>query len=83
MEEIAVKGRSRYSYLKKWRSGELKTDDDIEEELLRIAEEENMMDTMSMNTQVQNRLNEKAMESQTEQSIEEMEVEQEAKNMQV
>lgn len=83
MEEIAVKGRSRFSYLKKWRSGELKTDDDIEEELLRIAEEENMMDTMSMNTQVQSRLNEKAMETQTEQSIEEMEVEQEAKNMQV
>lgn len=71
MEEIAVKTRSRFSYLKKWRGEELKTDEAIEEELLRIAEEENMMDTLSMNTQVQNRMEDETNKEEVENMVEE------------
>lgn len=73
MEEISVKARSRYSYLKKWRGGELKTEEAIEEELLRIAEEENMMDTLSMNTQVQNRIQNKTEQEEINNLMEEAE----------
>lgn len=72
MEEIAVKTRSRFSYLKKWRGEELKTDDAIKEELIRIAKEENMMDTLSMNAQVQSRINDEIEEEETENIIEDV-----------
>lgn len=70
MEEIATKARSRFSYLKKWRGEELKTDDEVKEELLRIAEEENMMDTLSMNAQIQNRLSDEETGMEVEQMVE-------------
>lgn len=73
MEEIATNSRSRFSYLKKWRSEELKTDDDIEKELLRIAEEANMMDTLSLHPQVEASIKNKAEEQETKELIEEAE----------
>lgn len=56
MQEIAQNTRSRKSYLKKWRRGEFATDEQVEEELMQIAVEMNMFDTMSMNAQVQSEL---------------------------
>lgn len=58
LQEINTNTRSRKSYIKKWRSNEFETDEKIEEELLQIAKENNMFDTMSMNTNVQNNLEE-------------------------
>lgn len=56
LAEIASNARSRKSYIKKWRSSEFKTEEQIEEELLQIAIENNMMDSMSSNVQVQTEL---------------------------
>lgn len=70
LAEIEAKARSRKSYIKKWRKEEFKTDSQIEEELLQIAIEENMFDTMSMNTQVQTELNKRGTEQQVETNIE-------------
>lgn len=53
LAEIAANARSRKSYIKKWRRSEFKTDKQIENELMQIAIENNMFDSMSMNTQVQ------------------------------
>lgn len=53
LQEINTNARSRKSYMKKWRGNEFETDAQIEEELLQIARENNMFDTMSINTNVQ------------------------------
>ena len=68
LSEIAANARSRKSYMKKWRGSELKTDAQIEEELMQIAIENNMFDSMSMNTQVQGELSRRT----AEQTIEEV-----------
>lgn len=71
LQEIAANTRSRYSYLKKWRGEELRTDDQVEEEILRIATEANMMDTLSMNTQVQTELDRTAIEEEVDANLDE------------
>lgn len=77
MEEIAVKARSRRSYLKKWRGDELKTDDMIEQELLWIAEEESTMDALSMGPAVQRTQQEEEIDEQIDENIERQEIEDE------
>ena len=73
MEEIAQNARSRKSYIKKWRSEEFQTDDKIDEELMQIAIEQNMFDTMSMNTQVQTELGKMASEQKVDDKLESIE----------
>lgn len=68
MAEISVNARSRKSYIKKWRKEEFESDKQIDEELMQIAIEMNMFDTMSMNTQVQSELNKRTMEEEMEEA---------------
>ena len=70
MEEIAQNTRSRKSYLKKWRSEEFQSDEKIEEELMQIAIELSMFDTMSPNVQVQNELSRKSTEGEIDSAVE-------------
>lgn len=72
--EINANARSRKSYIKKWRKNEFKTDEQIDEELMQIAIEQNMFDTLSMNTNVQTELNKQANEQVVENSLEQIEV---------
>lgn len=76
LSEIAANARSRKSYMKKWRRSELKTDEQIEEELMQIAIENNMMDTMSMNTQVQTELTNRGTEETVKGNLEKVKTEQ-------
>lgn len=66
LDEVNVMARSRFSYIKKWRSDEFRTDKAIEEEIKRIAVEQNMMDTLSMNTSVQRELEKEEEERELE-----------------
>lgn len=68
MAEISVNARSRKSYIKKWRKEEFESDKQIDEELMQIAIEMNMFDTMSMNTQVQSELNRRTTEEEMEEA---------------
>ena len=70
--------RSRKSYIKKWRSEELTTDAQIDEELMQIAIEQNMFDSLSVNTQVQSELNKQGTEQQIEDNIDEINFEENA-----
>lgn len=70
LDEVLNDTRSRKSYIKKWRGDEL-TDEEIEEELLQIAVEKNMLDTLSSNTVVQNRLDTLGIRSNVRKAIEE------------
>ena len=70
LAEIVANARSRKSYIKKWRKAEFKTDAQIDEELMQIAIENNMFDTMSMNTQVQTELNKRGAKEQDEGNME-------------
>lgn len=70
LAEIAANARSRKSYIKKWRRAEFKTDAQIDEELMQIAIENNMMDSMSMNTQVQTELNRRGASEKVEENLE-------------
>lgn len=72
LAEIAANTRSRKSYIKKWRRNEFKTDAQINEELMQIAIENNMFDTMSMNTQVQTELNKRTTEQQIETNVDDI-----------
>lgn len=76
LNEISAMARSRKSYLKKWRSEELNTEEKIEEELMQIAIEQNMMDTLSMNTSVQTELNKQGTEAQVNSNLEQIKTEQ-------
>lgn len=69
LAEIAANARSRKSYIKKWRKAEFKTDAQIDEELMQIAIELNMFDSMSMNTQVQTELNKRGASDQVEENV--------------
>ena len=73
LAEIAANARSRKSYIKKWRRDEFKTDSQIDEELMQIAIENNMFDSMSMNTQVQDELNNQTAQSMVEKNIDTIE----------
>lgn len=72
LSEIAANARSRKSYIKKWRKDECLTDEQINEELLQIALENNMMDSLSANTQVQEALNNMAIDRKVEKNKEEV-----------
>lgn len=72
LSEIAANARSRKSYIKKWRKDECLTDAQIDEELLQIALENNMMDSLSANTQVQEALNNMATGRKVEKNTEEV-----------
>lgn len=72
LSEIAANARSRKSYIKKWRKDECLTDEQINEELIQIALENNMMDSLSANTQVQEALNNMATERKVEKNKEEV-----------
>lgn len=72
LSEIAANARSRKSYIKKWRKDECLTDAQIDEELLQIALENNMMDSLSANTQVQEALNNMATDRKVEKNKEEV-----------
>lgn len=86
MQEIATSTRSVYSYLKKWRVEDLKTDEQIEQEIMRIATEKNMFDTMSMNSLVQDTIDSVATDvkveegKETEEAIEGTEFESDLEN---
>lgn len=69
MAEINANAMSRKSYIKKWRP-EL-TDKQIDEELMQIAVELNMFDSLSMNQQVQSKLDDIGIETEVEDNIEE------------
>lgn len=69
LAEIAANARSRKSYIKKWRKAEFKTDAQIDEELMQIAIELNMFDSMSMNTQVQTELSKRGASDQVEENV--------------
>lgn len=71
LSEISANARSRKSYIKKWRKDECLTDAQIDEELLQIALENNMMDSLSANTQVQEALNNMATDRKVEKNKEE------------
>lgn len=70
LAEIAANARSRKSYIKKWRRAEFKTDAQIDDELMQIAIENNMFDSMSMNTQVQAELNRRGTSEKVEDNLE-------------
>lgn len=70
INEINANARSRHSYMKKWRTD--LTDEQINEELLQIAIENNMFDTMSVNTQVQSRLEDITEQETIENNIEDV-----------
>lgn len=72
LSEIAANARSRKSYIKKWRKEECLTDEQINEELIQIALENNMMDSLSANTQVQEALNNMATDRKVEKNKEEV-----------
>ena len=74
LAEIAANARSRKSYIKKWRKEEFKTDEQIEQELMQIAIEQNMFDSMSMNTQVQSELNKRGTEEEVDNNLEDVQM---------
>lgn len=69
LDEVIAKARSRYSYLKKWRGDELKTDEQIEEEIMRIATEENMLDAVQAGSYVGREIDKKNVKAQAEDLI--------------
>ena len=73
LSEIAANARSRKSYIKKWRRNEFKTDVQIDEELMQIAIENNMFDSMSMNAQVQGELGNLETQQQVEKNVQQIE----------
>lgn len=81
LSEIAANARSRKSYIKKWRRSEFKTDKQIEEELMQIAIEINMFDTMSMNTQVQTELGRRGTEDIVQENLDVTETEKQLEEM--
>ena len=69
MAEINANAMSRKSYIKKWRPE--MTDKQIDEELMQIAVELNMFDSLSMNQQVQSKLDDIGIETEVDDNIEE------------
>lgn len=69
MAEINANAMSRKSYIKKWHPE--MTDEQIDEELMQIAVELNMFDNLSMNQQVQSKLDDIGIETEVEDNIEE------------
>lgn len=76
LEKIAMNAMSRKTFMKKWGRDAYKTDEQIDEELMQIAVELNMFDTMSMNTQVQDKMNDLETDKGIEKDLEGLEIEQ-------
>lgn len=70
LAEVAANARSRKSYNKKWRKSEFRSDKQIDKELMQIAIELNMFDSLSMNTQVQSELDKQNVETKVEENLE-------------
>lgn len=83
LAEIAANARSRKSYIKKWRRAEFKTDAQIDDELMQIAIENNMFDSMSMNTQVQAELNRRGTSEKVDDNLEVIETQKTLEDTQI
>ena len=70
ISEVLNNIRSRKSYNEKWRKDELETDDDQDAELLQIAVENNMFDTLSANPSVSSEISRRYETKQVEEGIE-------------
>lgn len=70
LNEIMNNTRSRKSYLKKWRKEEFPTDAEVEDELMQIAVELTMFDTMSPNVTVQNELSKQGTQQEVDENME-------------
>jgi hypothetical protein len=68
MAEINANAMSRKSYIKKWHPE--MTGEQIDEELMQIAVELNMFDSLSMNQQVQSKLDDIGIETEVDDNIE-------------
>lgn len=68
MAEINANAMSRKSYIKKWHPE--MTDEQIDEELMQIAVELNMFDSLSMNQKVQSKLDDIGIETEVDDNIE-------------
>lgn len=69
LDEISAKVRSRFSYIKKWRGSEFKGDEEIEEEILRIAMEENILDAVQPTPYIERKTEQKNVVSQVDDLI--------------
>lgn len=72
ISEINANARSRKSYIKKWRREELKSDQEIEDELMQIAIETNMFDSLSMNPQVQSELDKQGVKTKVDENLDDV-----------
>lgn len=73
LQEVAQNTRSKKSYIKKWRKDEFETDEQIDEELLQIAMEQNMFDVSGMSATVNSRIKQEETEIEKQNNIEEIE----------
>ena len=69
INEVMNNIRSRKSYNKKWRADEFDTDKKLDEELLQIAVENNMFDTLSSNPSVSSEISRRYGEQQIDEGI--------------
>lgn len=69
INEVMNNIRSRKSYNKKWRADEFDTDQKLDEELLQIAVENNMFDTLSSNPSVSSEISRRYGEQQIDEGI--------------
>lgn len=76
LSEIQAKAMSVLSYLKKWRSEDLKTDKQRQDELMQIAIESNMLDATSLNMGVSTELTKRLTDDDMEEDVEAVETEQ-------
>lgn len=70
LTEVQAKAMSVLSYLKKWRSEDLKTDKQRQDELMQIAVESNMLDAASLNMGVSTELTRRITDEDMEKDIE-------------
>lgn len=72
LDEIGRNVRSRKSYIEKWRKEEFVSSDSIDDELMQIAIEQNMLDTLSVNSSVVSEMERRNAETLIEKSIQDM-----------
>lgn len=72
LAEIAQNTRSRKSYMKKWRGSELKTDEQIDKELLQIAYENNLFDAMTANPELAFEVNRRGTNAEVSELVQQM-----------
>lgn len=69
LQEVLSDTMSRLSYLKKWRSDDLKTDEQRQEELTQIAIEKNMFDASGTSPIVSSKLEDQSIEKMVSDSV--------------